>query len=122
LAAVTAVALAGCWGEPKQALAEQADQTQPPPKSMAEKRSLDPVSTPIYAGEDAKAKIAQAAIPQAIARFQQMEERNPASLQELVDKAYLPSLPKPPVGYEFKYDPATGQFEAALKPEPAPAE
>jgi hypothetical protein len=82
---------------------------------MAEKRSLDPVSTPIYAGEDAKAKIAQAAIPKAIQGFQEGEGRNPASLQELVDKGYLPQLPREPVGYKFVYDPATGEFSAVLK-------
>ena len=103
--------LAGCWGESKsESAAEQ-------PKSMAEKRSLDPVSTPIYAGEDAKAKIEKAAILKAIQGCQEAEERNPASLQELVQKQYLPSLPKEPVGYRFSYDPQTGAFDVVLKSE-----
>jgi len=106
--------LTGCFGEPK----SEPSGSEPvgeAPKSMAEKRSLDPVSTPIYAGEDAKAKIDKAAISKAIQAFQQAEERNPASLEELVQKQYLPSLPKEPVGYRFSYDPQSGAFDVVLK-------
>jgi hypothetical protein len=101
-----AAALSGCFGEPAE---------KEPPKSIVEQRSLDPVSTPIYAGEDAKAKIGKAAISKAIQGFQEAEGRNPASLQELVDKQYLPSLPREPVGYRFEYDPQTGAFDTVLK-------
>ena len=103
--------LSGCFGEPK----SEAPAAKEPPKSITEQRSLDPVSTPIYAGEDAKAKIDKAAISRAIQGFQEAEGRNPASLEELVQKQYLPSLPKEPVGYRFSYDPQTGVFDTVLK-------
>ena len=106
--------LSGCWGEPKSDSSPTATGKEPP-KSMAEKRSLDPVSTPIYAGEDAKAKIEKAVILKAIQGFQEVEGRNPASLQELADKHYLPKLPKEPVGYKYKYSPETGEFDVVLK-------
>jgi hypothetical protein len=106
--------LSGCFGEPKSSSPESSTPNEPA-KSMVSQRSLDPVSTPIYAGEDAKAKIEKAAIMKAIQGFQEAEERNPASLQELVDKQYLPSLPKEPVGYRFEYDPQTGAFDTVLK-------
>ena len=105
-----AVALSGCFGESKPDSSEKE-----PPKSMAEKRGMDPVSTPIYAGEDAKAKIDKAVIGNAIHAFQEQESRNPASLQELVDKKYVHALPKAPVGYEFSYDPQSGAFDMVLK-------
>ena len=104
-----ASALSGCFGEPK------SDSAKEPPRSIVEQRSLDPVSTPIYAGEDAKAKIEKAAIGRAIQGFQEAEGRNPTSLKELVDKQYLPSLPKAPVGYRFDYDPQSGAFDTVLK-------
>lgn len=104
--------LSGCFGESK---------SEPPqqeaPKSMAEKRGMDPVSTPIYAGEDAKAKIDKAVLGNAIRAFQEQEGRNPTSLQELVDKKYAPALPKAPVGYEYSYDPQSGAFDMVLKKE-----
>jgi hypothetical protein len=107
--------LAGCWGEPREK-SQPSDDAGKPARSMSEKRSLDPVSTPIYAGEDAKAKIARAAIGKALQDFQLAEDRNAASLQELVAKGYLPLLPKEPIGYRFDYDPATGAFDVVLKP------
>ncbi len=110
--AMASLFLAGCWGEPK-----SDSPAKEPAKSMAEKRSLDPVSTPIYAGEDAKAKIQTAVILKAIQAFQEAEGRHPASLQELVQKQYLPSLPKEPVGYRFSYDPQSGAFDTVLKAE-----
>lgn len=109
-----AIALSGCFGEPKSE-PPGASASEEPPKSMVEQRSMDPVSTPIYAGEDAKAKIEKAAISRAIQGFQEAEGRNPTSLQELVDKQYLPSLPREPVGYRFQYDPQTGAFDTVLK-------
>jgi hypothetical protein len=116
------ISLSGCWGEksgpPETGPKAAKEQAEKAPTSMTEKRSLDPVSTPIYAGEDAKAKIAKAVITPAIRGFQEAEGRHPTTLQELVDKKYLPSLPKPPAGYQFNYDSATGDFDVVLKPEP----
>jgi len=105
-----AVTFSGCFGEPKSEPSEKE-----PPKSMAEKRGMDPVSTPIYAGEDAKAKIDKAVLGNAIHAFQEQESRNPSSLQELVEKKYIAALPKAPVGYQFSYDPQSGAFDMVLK-------
>ena len=115
-ALLLATVLCGCFGEPKSESSDSGSAKEPP-KSMAEKRSLDPVSTPIYAGEDAKAKIEKAMIGNAIRGFQEAEGRNPSSLQELVDKKYISSLPREPVGYRFSYDPQSGTFDTVLKTE-----
>ena len=52
-----------------------------------------------------EARLDLLAIQRAIESFQQQEERSPVSLQELVDKGYLKSLPQPPQGQKFEYDP-----------------
>ena len=105
LALILAAFLTGCFesGEPPE------DTRGKPPKS------LDPISTPIYAGEAAKAKIARAEMYKAIQAFQEAEGRFPTTPEEIVEKKYLSSLPKKPAGMEFTYDPATGVFDVVPK-------
>ena len=111
--------LCGCWGAPADYGKETAKDSEPAgkekPKSMAQKRSLDPVSTPIYAGEDAKASVTKVAVFKALQMYELQEGHPPATLQELVDKKYLPTLPKTPVGYQYKYNPGNGEFDVVLK-------
>lgn len=97
----------GCWGEPRS--------SPESPKKKTEQRSLDPVSTPLYAGEDTKEKIAKSIINPAIRGFQEAEGRNPASLDELVQKQYLRALPPVPAGRKFTYNPDTGEFDVVPK-------
>ncbi len=52
-------------------------------------------------------------IKQAIAQFSAVEGRYPKDLQELVTEKYIPSLPKPPPGKQFTYNPTNG--EVSLK-------
>ena len=75
----------------------------------------DPLTVILRAGEETKGKIDRAAITKAIQGFQEAEGRNPASLNELVEKKYLPALPHEPAGMKFTYDPASGQFDIVPK-------
>jgi hypothetical protein len=78
--------------------------------------SGNPVTAPVdYLGAVAKAKKAAeksldtSAINQAVQLFQAQEGRLPKSLNELVTKQYLRSLPPPPNGMKYDYNPQTGQ-------------
>ena len=68
-----------------------------------------------YFGAMTKAKkaaentVGAAGVNQAIGMFQAQEGRNPASLNELVTKRYLPNIPPPPAGMKYDYNPQTGQ-------------
>jgi hypothetical protein len=68
-----------------------------------------------YFGAMTKAKkaaentVGAAGVSQAIGMFQAQEGRNPASLNELVTKRYLPNIPPPPAGMKYDYNPQTGQ-------------
>jgi hypothetical protein len=79
--------------------------------------SGNPVTAPVdYLGAVAKAKqaadktISTAGLNQAIQSFQAQEGRLPATLNELVTKNYLPSIPPPPAGMKYDYNPKTGQL------------
>jgi hypothetical protein len=47
-------------------------------------------------------------IKNAINQFQAEEGRFPKDLQELISEQYLTKIPKPPYGYEIKYDATQG--------------
>lgn len=75
-----------------------------------------------YLGALEKGKLAAektadlSSVRKAIQMYSVENGKNPASLQELVDEKYLPALPKPPYGMEFKYDPAGGNVSLVQKP------
>ena len=46
-------------------------------------------STPIYAGQNAKAKIRKTSIQKGVTNFEAMEQRTPTSLSEMVQNNYL---------------------------------
>ena len=78
----------------------------------------NPVTAPAdYLGAAAKAKkAAEGAVDtfglqKTIDLFQAQEGRLPKSLNELVGPNYLSSLPAPPAGMKFDYNPTTGQFK-----------
>ena len=48
---------------------------------------------------------------QAIQTFYTHEGRYPKSLNELAGSEYLPSLPQPPAGMKYDYNPSTGQVK-----------
>lgn len=81
----------------------------PAPRS-AVTAPVDYIATSIQTGENSRGKIEMIAVQKAIESYQQQEGHNPESLEELHQKQYLPSLPRPPAGHEFKYDAATGIF------------
>ena len=85
--------------------------------------SGNPLLAPVdYLGAQAKGKriatktIGIADVQQAIQKFQAMEERFPASLQELVQQHYLGRIPETPQGFRWIYDPATGQANMIRNP------
>ncbi|MCM8768852.1 MAG: hypothetical protein NC911_04110 [Candidatus Omnitrophica bacterium] len=47
-------------------------------------------------------------LKQLIDSFRAQEGRNPASLEELVEKGYIQQIPPPPQGKQYVYDPNTG--------------
>jgi hypothetical protein len=80
--------------------------------------SGNPITAPVdYLGAVAKAKkatertVSGVGVNQAIQLFQAQEGRNPASLNELVTKQYLPNIPPPPNGMKYDYNPQTGQLK-----------
>jgi len=82
----------------------------------ASSSSGNPVTAPVdYLGAVAKAKkaaeksIDTSSLNQAVQLFQAQEGRLPKTLNELVTKQYLRSLPPPPNGMKYDYDPQTGQ-------------
>lgn len=50
-----------------------------------------------------------ASLTKAIDLFQAQEDRLPKSLNELVEKRYIPAIPEPPAGSKMNYDPQTGK-------------
>jgi len=90
-----------------------------PPKKAS---SGNPITAPVdYLGAVAQGQkksistLDQAGINQAIQMFQANEGRYPKDLKELVGPEYLQSLPAPPPGMKFDYNPATGQVKVVPK-------
>lgn len=78
----------------------------------------NPVTAPVdYLGAVVKAKknaektINTVGLKQAIQSFYVTEGRYPKNLNELVGPSYLSSLPKPPAGMKFNYNPANGDIK-----------
>ncbi len=105
---ILALALTACnRGE------ETAASKPPPPAS-----SGNPLTAPVdYLGAVAKAKhvadktINLAALNNAIQLFNAQEERLPKSLDELIAKRYLPTMPAVPAGMRIAYNPQTGDVK-----------
>lgn len=92
-------------------------ETLPTPQpAQAPAASGNPITAPTdYLGAVAKGQqtalktIDIASLNQAIKLFEVEEGRLPKDLNEMVAHKYLPSLPTPPHGMRFVYDPNTGQ-------------
>lgn len=76
---------------------------------------VDYIASSIRIGENTKGTIELVTLRKAIESFQQQEERNPDSLEELVQKSYLKVLPTPPSGLKFEYNPKTGDVRLIPK-------
>ena len=72
---------------------------------------VDYIASSIQAGEKSKGTISLGVIRKAIESFQQEEGRNPASLEELLEKSYLKVMPPPPAAQKFQYDVEKGTVE-----------
>lgn len=80
--------------------------------------SGNPVTAPVdYLGAAAKAKkmadktVSTVGINQAIQLYQAQEGQLPKTLNDLVTKQYLPSIPPPPAGMKYDYNPQTGALK-----------
>lgn len=103
-AAAVALSAAGCGRK------ETKDSPAP-----AGKGKSDPVSGYVggvlKSGEHAKGVVGLTALQAALRMYQVQEGGNPASLQDLVTKGYLPEMPPEPVGKRYAYDAASGKVE-----------
>jgi hypothetical protein len=70
---------------------------------------VDYIAATIQAGEKGKAVIDIAAINKAVELFEASEGQKPSSIEELVQKKYLISIPPAPVGKKIMYDPTSGK-------------
>jgi ABC-type Fe3+-hydroxamate transport system substrate-binding protein len=84
--------------------------------------SSNPITAPVdYIGAVTKAQtvaektVDVASLTKAIQMFQVEEGRLPKTLNELVEKKYLPKLPEPPAGQQLSYDPNTGKVKIVAK-------
>lgn len=80
--------------------------------------SGNPLTAPVdYLGAVNQARktaiktIDQAGLNNAIQQFYAVEERFPKDLNELAQKRYVPSVPEPPPGSRFVYNPASGELK-----------
>jgi hypothetical protein len=80
--------------------------------------SGNPVTAPVdYLGAAAKAKkladktVSTVSLSQAIQLYQAQEGQLPKTLNDLVAKQYLPSIPPPPAGMKYDYNPQTGALK-----------
>lgn len=107
---IAATAFAGCSNK------KEAPVAAAPTNETAEV-SGNPLTAPAdYLGVMAKAQksavrvVDTASLDRAIQMFQVEEERFPNNLQELVAKRYMPSIPTPPYGMKYDYNPQTGKL------------
>lgn len=93
-------------------------ETASPPATNTQSSSGNPITAPVdYLGAVAKAKrssekaVANLGLNQAVKQFYAVEGRFPKDLNELVTKEYVPSIPRPPAGMKFDYNPNTGEMK-----------
>ena len=86
-------------------------------QSLTNNSSGNPLTAPVdYLGAVNQARktaiktIDQAGLNNAIQQFYAVEDRYPKDLNELAAKNYVPSVPEPPPGSHFVYNPATGEL------------
>jgi hypothetical protein len=110
---VSALLLSGCSKKQEAAAASKTN----------EPASGNPITAPVdYLGAIAKAKkmsektIDATSMNQAIQLFYAQEDRFPKDLNELVTKHYIASLPPPPAGSRYVYNPQTGAISFAKEP------
>ena len=103
LVVTTGLLLPGCG---------QKDSGSPPATNAS---SGNPLTAPVdYLGAAAKAKnladktVSTVGMSQAIQLYQAQEGQLPKTLNDLVAKQYLPSIPPAPAGMKYDYNPQTG--------------
>ncbi len=84
------------------------DKKDEPPKSNLLTAPVDYVGAVGKAKKTAERVVDVVEVRKAIELFHASEDRFPTSLKELSDTKYFPTLPTPPRGAKFFYDPKTG--------------
>ena len=84
--------------------------------------SGNPLTAPVdYLGAAAKAKkvadktVSTAGLNQAIQLYHAQEGHLPKTLNELVTKQYISSVPPPPAGMKYDYNPQTGSLKVVAQ-------
>jgi hypothetical protein len=92
--------------------------SDPTPETKPAKSSGNPITAPVdYLGAVAQGQkramktLDQVGLNQTIQMFYANEGRFPKDLNELVKPDYLSTLPTPPPGMKFNYNPATGELK-----------
>ena len=106
--AYVVLGLSGCGQKLEESVPNKTSQARPIHTNSIITAPVDYIATTIQTGEQAKGKLELIAIQKAIEFFQQEEGRNPSSLEEMLEKSYLRSIPKPPVKQMFSYDAEKG--------------
>ena len=69
----------------------------------------------LESGDKAKGKLGIVTLERGIKTFQIQEGKNPASLQQLVKKGFVSSVPPAPVGKKYSYNAKTGKVKIVAK-------
>lgn len=84
--------------------------------------SGNPLTAPVdYLGAAAKAKrvadktVSTAGLNQAIQLYHAQEGQLPKTLNDLVTKQYISSVPPPPAGMKYDYNPQTGSLKVVAQ-------
>lgn len=67
------------------------------------------------AGMNAKATVGAIGLERAIQLYRIKEGKNPSTLQDLVKKGHLPSIPPAPAGRAYQYNAKTGKVKVVSK-------
>lgn len=105
----------GCGSETEQPSKPASTSTPSAYTNSTVTAPVDYLAATMKAGQQVKGKVETIAIEKAIESFQQEEGRFPSSLDELVTKGSLKTMPSPPVGMQFEYDPQAGTIKLVPK-------
>jgi competence protein ComGC len=108
----TCLLLGGCSPKP------EPPKPPPPPKATAAVSNQSIAAAPsgyiakaVKVKEEARATVGIENLQKAVESFQLEEGRNPASLEEVIQKGFLKTMPNAGNGQKFEYDAKTGNVK-----------
>lgn len=101
---MTLILAVGCEQDNAPSVSVQTDAADASPAAPAEVSS-----SAFLAEEEAKKRVALLTVGEAVKGFKVIEKRFPATLDEVVQRGFLHSLPALPAGGSFAYDAETGE-------------